>query len=166
MKILLTQLSAFHLWANQQFIDVILKLPEELQQQDVAASYPSLHKTLLHLWDAESIWWQRLKLQVQVVPPSANFGGDTAEVCKSLMNQSRLWQEWVVASTDRQLNHEFIYYNLKKEKFKQPVYQMLMHMYNHGTYHRGQLVCMLRQLQVGNIPSTDFIVWSRKKTIV
>jgi uncharacterized damage-inducible protein DinB len=40
---------------------------------------------------------------------------------------------------------------------------MLLHVFNHGTYHRGQLVTMLRQLGIENIPATDFIVWSREK---
>ena len=46
------------------------------------------------------------------------------------------------------IEHVFQYYNSKKEHFKSPVYQMLMHVFNHGTYHRGQLVNMLRQLGV------------------
>jgi uncharacterized damage-inducible protein DinB len=40
---------------------------------------------------------------------------------------------------------------------------MLLHLFNHNTYHRGQLVTMLRQLGMDKIPATDFIVWSRKK---
>jgi len=47
--------------------------------------------------------------------------------------------------------------------YKQPVCQMILHVFNHGTYHRGQLVNMLRQLGIEKIPQTDFIVWSRKK---
>ena len=52
---------------------------------------------------------------------------------------------------------------LKREMFKQPVWQMILHVFNHGTYHRGQLINMLRQLGVEKISQTDFIVWSRKK---
>ncbi|MGZ3844574.1 MAG: DinB family protein, partial [Flavisolibacter sp.] len=59
--------------------------------------------------------------------------------------------------------HVFQYQNTKKEQFKQPIYQMLLHAFNHGTYHRGQLVNMLRQLGVDKIPGTDFIAWSRRK---
>jgi uncharacterized damage-inducible protein DinB len=40
---------------------------------------------------------------------------------------------------------------------------MLLHLFNHGTYHRGQLVNQLRQLGIAKIPPTDFIIWSRKK---
>jgi uncharacterized damage-inducible protein DinB len=40
---------------------------------------------------------------------------------------------------------------------------MMLHVFNHGTYHRGQLVNMLRQLGIEKIPPTDFSVWSKKK---
>jgi uncharacterized damage-inducible protein DinB len=162
MKILLTQLATYHLWANQLLIDRILQLPQELQQKELPGSFPALSKTLLHMLDAESIWWQRMKLQEHVVRPGDHFTGSCADVAKALIQQSKQWQEWVLAAQPHMLDHEFIYRNNRKETFKQPVFQVLVHIFNHGTYHRGQLVSMLRQLQAGNIPATDFIVWSRK----
>ena len=54
-------------------------------------------------------------------------------------------------------------YAFDKAQFKQPTWQMLLHVFNHGTYHRGQLVNMLRQLGVSRIPATDFALWSRGK---
>jgi uncharacterized damage-inducible protein DinB len=77
--------------------------------------------------------------------------------------QDKLWQEWISNINEHGLQHEFIYMNSKKERFKQPVFQMLLHLFNHSTCHRGQIVTMLRQLGVEKIPSTDFIEWSRKK---
>jgi uncharacterized damage-inducible protein DinB len=44
------------------------------------------------------------------------------------------------------------------------VVDVFLHVLNHGTYHRGQLVNMLRQLGIEKIPQTDFIVWSRSAT--
>jgi uncharacterized damage-inducible protein DinB len=35
--------------------------------------------------------------------------------------------------------------------------------FNHDTYHRGQLVSILRELGEVNIPQTDFIVWTRQR---
>ena len=77
----------------------------------------------------------------------------------------RQWQEWVNSASDISLDHVFQYQNTKKEQFKQPVYQMILHVFNHGTYHRGQIVNMLRQVGVEKIPQTDFIVWSRGKRV-
>jgi uncharacterized damage-inducible protein DinB len=164
MKILLSQFSAYHLWANQLFTERILQLPVEIQTQPVASSFPGLSATLLHMWDAEAIWWQRMKLLEHITKPSGTFQGSTTDIVKSLMNQSKQWHEWIVAANEHVFDHEFIYQNNKKESFKQPIYQVLLHLFNHGTYHRGQLVTMMRQLEVGNIPQTDFIVWSRKKS--
>ena len=79
MKILLTQFAAYHVWANQQLLDVMQPLPQSLKDQKVVSSFDSLTKTLLHIWDAESIWWQRMQLQEQIVRPSDGFAGTFAE---------------------------------------------------------------------------------------
>ncbi|MDQ3846474.1 MAG: DinB family protein [Bacteroidota bacterium] len=163
MKELLLQFSVYNTWANELLLGTITKLPEEKQHQEVPSSFTSLYKTVLHVWDAESIWWQRLKLQERIVPPSENFTGAMTEMVTGLLNQNRQWQEWINEAQERMLEHVFHYQNSKREQFKQPVYQMLLHLFNHGTYHRGQLVNMLRQLEVSPVPQTDFIVWSRRK---
>ena len=165
MKTLLTQFAAYHVWANGLIFDCILALEPELHMQPVSSSFPSLHATLLHMWDAESIWWQRMKLQEQIVRPSESFNGSTDAVIKGLLASSRQWQEWVQEAQPHMLAHEFIYQNSKREKFKQPVYQVLLQVLNHGTYHRGQLVTMLRQLGVTKIPQTDYIAWSRNRGV-
>ena len=166
MKIILSQYAAYHLWANQLIIDRILQLPPELHDQKVPGSFPGLQATLMHIWDAESIWWQRMKLQENITFPSTNFNGGIEEISRNLMFQSRQWHGWISNAQEHMFDHEFIYYTTKKEKFKQSVYQVVLHVFNHGTYHRGQLVNILRQLGVDSIPQTDFIVWSRKKSII
>ena len=163
MKEILTQLAAFNIWANQLLLDAIYLLPEEKHIQEIPSSFNSLQKTILHMLDAESSWWQRMKLQERIIRPSENFSGDMKEAGNALLNQNRQWAEWVNSATEHQLQHVFQYHNTKKEQFKQPIYQVLLHAFNHGTYHRGQLVNMLRQLGVEKIPGTDFIAWSRRK---
>ena len=163
MKEIILQYANYHTWANNLLLSAIQSLPAEQQHAELKSSFPSLYKTVLHMLDAESIWWQRLKLQEKVERPSGTFSGDMATLSNLLQQQNRQWQDWVASATEPALQHEFIYYNSRKERFKQPVYQMLMHMFNHGTYHRGQIVTMLRELGVEKIPATDFIVWSRKR---
>ena len=43
------------------------------------------------------------------------------------------------------------------------IYQMLVHVFNHSTYHRGQLINMLRQLGIEKVPTTDFALWVKNK---
>lgn len=163
MKEILVQLSAYNLWANSLLLDAINQLPLERQMQEVPSSFSGLFKTALHMLDAESIWWQRMKLQERIVRPGEQFNGDMKELSNALLQQNRQWHEWIIQANEHQLQHVFQYQNSKREQFKQPVYQMILHVFNHGTYHRGQLVNILRQIGVEKIPATDFIVWSRKK---
>lgn len=163
MKEIILQYATYHQWANGLLLSTVNHLSAEQQQAEVRSSFPSVYKTFLHLLDAESIWWQRLKLQEKIERPSDHFAGDMHALSLQLQQQNRLWVDWVSHANEAALQHEFIYYNWSKERFKQPVFQMLLHLFNHGTYHRGQVVTMLRQLGIEKIPQTDFIVWSRKK---
>ena len=159
MKELLQQLAAYNYWANHKLLELINSLPEEQQVKELPSSFKSIHHTLLHMLDAESIWWQRMKLQESTIAPSASFHGTTRELGQLLLQQNKVWETWVLAATPAALEHVFMYYNSKREHFKQPVFQMITHVFNHGTYHRGQLVNMLRQLGVSKIPQTDFGYW-------
>ena len=163
MKEILQQLAAYNIWANQKILDAIVVLPEEKQKQELPSSFKSLYDTVLHMLNAESIWWQRMKLQERIIAPVDNFKGSMLDLSDELLQQNRQWQEWVNNASDAALDHVFQYQTIKKEQFKQPIYQMLLHVFNHGTYHRGQLINMLRQLGIEKLPQTDFIVWSRRK---
>lgn len=161
MKEILTQFAAFNQWANKRLSDTILTLSQEQQEQPVPNSFPGLKSTLLHMWDAESIWWQRLKLVENVVKPSASGEFSTEEVVSSILHHDKQWLDWITDASGSAIDHVFAYQNTKKEQFKQPVYQMLLHLFNHNTYHRGQIVTMFHHLGVASIPATDFIVFSR-----
>ena len=163
MKEILVQLSTYNTWANGQLLQVILSLPEEKQNQKLTGSFESLFQTVLHMLSAESIWWQRMKLQERIIIPAETFRGTMKELAEELLRLDRQWQEWVFASQEHVFGHVFQYKNLKREQFKQPLFQMLLHLFNHNTYHRGQIVTQLRQVGADRIPPTDFIVWSRKK---
>ena len=162
MKELLVQYATYNLWANQQLINTINNLPEDVADTTITSSFSSIKKTLQHLNVVEFIWWQRLKL-VESILPLEEKNQSAKEIGKELLSYSLQWKEWVEKSTVAAFEHEFVYRNSKKEQFKQPVYQMLIHLFNHQTYHRGQLVTMLRQVGIDKIPATDFIEWSRKK---
>lgn len=163
MKQLLMQYSAYNAWANKTLADRISSLADEIIAKEMNSSFGSIFKTVLHLMDVESIWWQRLKLQEHVLWPGKTFAGSFQELAAELLSLSKQWNEWITEATEPQINHVFGYQSSKKEFFKQPVYEMLLHLFNHQAFHRGQIVTMLRQNGVDKIPATDFIVYSRKK---
>lgn len=163
MKEVLKQYAAYNTWATRQTGNVILSLPEEKQMAEILSSYKSLYKTVLHIWDAESIWWQRMKLNERITRPSENYKGSMKDAFDGLLGQSRQWEEWISSASALSIEHVFQYQTADGSQFKQPVWQMLMHVFNHGTYHRGQLINMLRQLGIEKLPATDFILWARGK---
>lgn len=163
MKEILQQYASYNCWANERLLNLVLSLDENLQKQNAPSSFPSLYETILHIWDAESIWWQRMKLQERIFAPSDSFISTMTEVANGLLNQSRQWDEWVQNATPASLDHVFAYYNSKKEYFKNPVWKTLLHVFNHSSYHRGQAVTLLHELNIQKIPNTDFIGWTRRK---
>ena len=163
MKKLLVQYAAYNVWANQRIVDCITNLSDEQINRKLNSSFKTLYATLVHLWDVESIWWQRMKLKENVEWPGTRFNGSVLELGANLMQQSKQWKDWIDIATEAALEHEFIYKNSKKDQFKQPVYEVLHHLFNHQSFHRGQLVTMLRQVDARELPNTDMIAFIRKK---
>lgn len=163
MKELLQQYCTYNLWADKIIVQSLSALSEEQLNREIISSFPSVMKTLLHMMDAESIWWQRLKLYEQIERPSTKKELDFNEVTEQLIRFSSLWEDWVRNTNEINLRHVFEYRNTKKELFKQPVSEVVIHLVNHQTYHRGQIITMLRQLGITKIPSTDFVLFCRKK---
>ncbi|HEY9177304.1 MAG TPA: DinB family protein [Flavipsychrobacter sp.] len=163
MKELLQQLARYNIWANKQFADILLKADDEILDREITSSFPSIRTTVYHMWSAEDIWLQRLQLVEQPVWAQSVFNGNFDEAV-------RKWQEAsneLLAFVERQYNdeafrHVLQYYNLKKVSFKVPVYAVLTQVFNHATYHRGQLVTMMRQAGIKKIPGTDFHLFATK----
>lgn len=96
-----------------------------------------------------------------MVVPSTNFNPTTKEAINGLLNQSALWKDFLFGSSELRLRHVFEYKTRHKESMKQPLYRVIHHVFNHSTYHRGQLVTMMRMLGETKIPPTDFVLLSK-----
>jgi uncharacterized damage-inducible protein DinB len=163
MKDILTTYAAYNTWANSRIHEVILKLPLTDVQKEMPSSFTTIQATLLHMYQAENIWWQRLLLAEKITPLQESLNQDIKALCNEMHTHSVKFHQWIGGKKEMYFSHVVQYQNLRKEYFKQPVFEILMHVFNHHTYHRGQLVNMFRQTGVDAIPSTDFIEWSRKK---
>jgi uncharacterized damage-inducible protein DinB len=160
MKELLQQYAAYNVWANNILLQRVSELREEKIMQEIASSFPSLYKTVAHMWFAEEAWWQRVTPVENAVLQSKNFTGSFSGLCNELAQQSRQWAAWVDSADENKLNQVFNYIR-NKEPQQMKVQDMLLHLFNHGTFHRGQLVTLLRQLGEDKIPATDFVAWCR-----
>lgn len=160
---MLVQMARYNLWANKLIIDTMLPLKDDLVNMEIASSFPSLCKTVYHMWSAEDIWVQRLLLVEQPVWAETGFSGSFAEAVKKWQQASKKLATFAEKQfSDDSFNHVMQYHNLKKLPVKVPVYVGLMQAFNHATYHRGQLVTMLRQAGVTKIPAMDFYLFAMK----
>lgn len=161
MKELLLDYAAYHIWANELILNRLATLASEKWTQEVGSSFPSIRATVLHMWDAEAIWQQRLKKISPVVVPGKTFTGDNHALVNAYKRLNNEWGNWLSTATVGELGARFSYTNLKGQPFESAIHHTVLHLFNHGTYHRGQLVSILRQLGETDIPQTDFIHWSR-----
>jgi uncharacterized damage-inducible protein DinB len=117
VKQLLQQYALYNLWANKLIIERLDQLSEEDLYKEIASSFPSIFKTILHMMDVESVWWQRLKLQEHVQWPGKTFTGNFKELSRKFLRSSQQWEEWVRNANEANITHVFAYQNSKKELF-------------------------------------------------
>jgi uncharacterized damage-inducible protein DinB len=164
MKELLLQYAQYNAWANKRIIDATLKSGDGAIDKEIVSSFPSLKATVYHTWSAEFIWLQRLQLAEHPVWKESEFDGTYEEACSDWQGVSAALIQFVQKQyDDRALEHMLMYYDRKKSAHKMEVCYVLQHVFNHSTYHRGQMVTMLRHAGVTDIPGTDFITFVRKK---
>ncbi|HVI46561.1 MAG TPA: DinB family protein [Chitinophaga sp.] len=163
MKEILVQYASYNYWANQQITAVLQKLEEEEADKDLGGSFSTLRKLILHVWLTDSTWFQRLQLAEKPVDVTAGFNGSFADACKAWLKQSLQLQEWVKQATPARLAHTVAFTRAKSEHHKMEAQHIVMHVCNHSSFHRGQLVHMLRQLGVNKIPGTDYSSFIIKK---
>lgn len=152
---LIDEYAAYDLWANTRILARLSREPETILDLHVKSSFPSLRATLMHIRDAENAWRQRMSGEPQQWPAEESSSTDTF-----LPHVTRI-RDFVRSLTLEQLMGEAVYADLRGNEHRQPRYQALMHCFNHSTYHRGQLVTMMRQLDLGDIPALDLIAYQR-----
>jgi len=148
----------FNRWANAAVLDAVSALRPEDWTRDLKNSFPSVRDTLVHILWAEWIWLRRWK----GVSPKSVF--DPTEFATVDLLRTR-WIEveheqadFVTGLNEESLSTVIEYVNTRGESFAYPLWQMLQHVVNHSTYHRGQITMMLRQLGATPV-ATDFLVF-------
>ena len=152
---------AYSVWATETLVDRLRKLDEAILYKEVKSSFPSIAKTLLHLWDAEVVWLKRFQGESLTDWPSRNFNGTTADLLSGVLKSSRDIQAFVENGGEAFVKSIIRYRNLKGHEFEDPVEPLLYHIVNHGSYHRGQITTMLRELGVTDLVGTDIILYWR-----
>lgn len=160
MKDQLLQYSAYNVWANERIAAMLLKADRQLLDQEVKSSFPSIRKTIYHIWDAETIWLKRLKNEATDTWPSKEMNEPAA--IDDFVATSRDFLVFLQKKDSTYFNDSTTYKNMSGASFATPNSGILMHVFNHGTFHRGQIITMLREMAYPHkIESTDLITFLR-----
>lgn len=152
----------YHQWANRQIIRYLQRLTPEDWDTTVSSSFNSVRRTVMHLWDAEKIWLLRLQGVSPQGNPGTGFTGDHKDLMAGWQATTQEVTDWLSDKQDKDMVDMVAYTNMRGESFRQPVYEIILHLINHGTYHRGQLITLIRQIgYVDGLPATDMIGYWR-----
>ena len=152
----IANLYVYNRWANGRTLAAAARLDPEKFTRPMGNSFSSVRDTLAHILGAEWIWLERwLGRSPKALLSSTDF--PTVESLK--LRWESLEQDYhgfLHSLTPARLSENLAYINRSGERYEYPLWQQMVHVVNHSTYHRGQVTTLLRQL--GAEPATtDFL---------
>lgn len=153
-------LYAYNSWANHRVLDACTPLSTAQLTEDLHSSFPSVRDTLAHIMLCEWLWLERWQGRSPAFPPS-DFA-DLAAIRNRWQGIEGDLNAFIQKLSTADLDRVLAYKNTRGTPFSNPMRQMLQHLANHGTYHRGQVITMLRQLGAKPL-ETDLIVFFRDR---
>ncbi len=174
-------LYAYNHWANQRLFFTLEKLNAEQFAAEVPNSFPSIRETVFHILFAEWLWLKRWQgTSPRATGPNPNV---TSATWKSLTPEGiatpqefttiaelksfgdyveRERQEFLGTLSDAALNAPLNFEDMAGNPYSEPLVQLLQHVVNHGTYHRGQVTTMLREVG-GETVGLDMLFFFRER---
>jgi len=156
------ELAEYNIWANNILLGWLDKITDELWSQHVISSFNSIGETVLHITSAETVWIERLQKAEAPVWLQSDFKGTRDELIGIWRKSSAGLKKFLENFEDSAMMEKLVFKRLNGDRYEMPHYQVFAHVFNHSTYHRGQLVTMLRQVGFTAVGSTDMLGFYRK----
>ena len=173
-------LYAYNRWANERLFSALEKLNERQFTAAVQSSFPSIRETVFHILFAEWLWlkrWQGTSPRSTLADPDASPatwstltpGGtptmkelETLPALKSFAESIELGrQEFLRELNEDTLQARLQFSDMAGTPYSEPLVQLMQHLVNHGSYHRGQVTTLLRQTG-GEAASLDMLYFFRE----
>ena len=153
---------AYNKWANERMLASLQPLSPELYAKDLGSSFPSIGATTAHIAAAEWVWLCRWKGASPTSMPEWAREATRPAIEARFAELEAERSEYLAALRDADLSTLLPFTLFNGTHDAQPLVALFQHVVNHGTYHRGQVAAMLRQ--IGMTPaSTDWIRWLRER---
>ncbi len=153
----------FCYWARDRMLGAVDKLSEEQFRKDLGNSFPSIRDTLVHLMGAESRWLAPVQAKPQQAMPPAGEFPTLSAIRARWAEVERDVRAYVHGLQAADLIRPVQYTSQQGAPISLPLWQTMQHVVNHATYHRGQVITMLRQLGAAAV-STDLVAYYAQKS--
>lgn len=143
--------AGYSAWSNQRLLEGCSSLAPGLLTRDLAASHSSILKTLCHIYAAEKVWLECLTSPLDdgawrlPTDPEPQFSA--AELLQIWPNIWSGYQTWLRNASDPALEFEVILHLPNQMSPSIARWKILQHVLDHSTFHRGQIVSMIRSLE-------------------
>jgi uncharacterized damage-inducible protein DinB len=148
-------------WASGLLVDATGGLTHEELTRDFETADKSVLGTLVHVFGADRLWFARLKGE-----PANRFLTDVDYQLSVLQNDWPAlygqWKEWAAGLTDEAAGADVTYHDMAGKSWREPLGQLVLHVVNHGTHHRGQVSGFLRTM--GYVPPKLDLVYYYRQT--
>jgi uncharacterized damage-inducible protein DinB len=148
----------YTIWANRRLLQAAAQLSDEELNRDFGTADRSVLGALTHVSRADQTWLARITGN-----PNPQFPAETslAALQTEWPALHERWKGWALGVTDQAALAEIVYQDFKGRSSKQPLWQLVLHMVNHGTHHRGQVSGFLRAM--GHAPPPlDLVFYYRE----
>jgi uncharacterized damage-inducible protein DinB len=139
-------LNAYNAWATNKIFEAVEPLPGEETVRDMKSSHKSIHGTLTHLVGAEKMWLSRMLGTPDKAMIKPTDVPTIADVKTTWEQTGFATAKFLGTMTDKKLQETFTMSTSTGEKFTHSFAQALQHVVDHSTYHRGQVITLMRQM--------------------
>jgi uncharacterized damage-inducible protein DinB len=154
-------LYAYNEWANARVVEVIAGLPADRLTAPIESSFPSILGTFAHIVAAEWVWLRRWLGENPAAFPDWLAAPSFGPLREKLAEVEAERAAFLDALGDHDLERPLDYRTLAGTPFCNRLADLLVHVVNHSSYHRGQLTTMFRQVGASPV-ATDFVVFKRE----
>jgi uncharacterized damage-inducible protein DinB len=164
MKAHFVMMANYNEWANARLYRMAGKLEDALYRKEMGAYFKSLHGTLNHLLVSDRIWMHRLTGTGEH-PEKLNavLFEDLPSMHAARVAEDNRIIQFVQSLDESELEEVWEYRTLNGAPQRQRRRQILAHLFNHETHHRGQAHAILTVLGVAEPEPLDLLIMQREK---
>jgi uncharacterized damage-inducible protein DinB len=141
----------YHVWANEVIIDRLRELPQDIYHKDIQSGFSSVSKVLSHIYLTDYTWFDiisgksmneamattnqlREQVEMKSIEEMKVIFLDLSERYRALLDNQKDIEKLIVVDNP--------YAGLLETSISETV----LHIVTHGSYHRGNIATMLRQM--------------------